>query len=181
MVFEPDGGRYLTVENHQVELPDGTTIDDWLWLRTPDFINVLVQTSDGDYLVFRQTKYAVDGETLAVVGGYVEPGEDPAEAAGREIVEETGWRADEILPLGPYAVDGNRGAGVAHLFLATGARPLPPEEHVPSDDLEEQELLRMNEDQLRTALFEGQFKVVSWAATVALGLLADNPLSKPLK
>jgi ADP-ribose pyrophosphatase len=171
VVFEPDGGRYLTVEQHVVELPDGQVIDDWLWLRTPAFVNVLVQTADHDFLVFRQTKYAVDGLTLAVVGGYVEPGEDPAVAAGREVLEETGWRPTEVRSLGSYPVDGNRGAGVAHLFLATGAQPVPAAQRLVSDDLEDQVLVRMDRTELEAAVLRGDFKVVSWSATIALGLL----------
>jgi ADP-ribose pyrophosphatase len=62
-------GRFLRVENHVVQLPDGQVIDDWPWIITPDYINVLVVTQAEEFLCFRQTKYAVDGTTLALVGG----------------------------------------------------------------------------------------------------------------
>ena len=39
--FRPDSGRYVSVERHQVQLPDGRIIDDWYWIVTPDFVNVL--------------------------------------------------------------------------------------------------------------------------------------------
>jgi ADP-ribose pyrophosphatase len=177
VVFEPDGGRYLTVEQHAIELPNGDIIDDWMWLRTPDFVNVLVQTLDGDFLVFRQTKYAVDGVTMAVVGGYIEPDEDPVVAARREVIEETGWECRDVLSLGAYAIDGNRGVGQGHLFLATGAEPVPTNQQLASDDLEEQELLRLDRDQLLAALQAGEFKIASWTATIALSLLHLSPLS----
>lgn len=170
VVFRPDDGRFVSIEEHRIELPSGDIIDDWVWIDTPDFVNVVVQTIDNDYLVFRQTKYAVEGTTLAVVGGYVDPGEEPATAARREVLEETGWECSDLHPLGAYAIDGNRGVGTGHLFLATGARPSTDD--VPkSDDLEEQELLRLSRDELQTALKEGQFKVVSWSAAVAMSLL----------
>src|SRR3569832_1931205 len=78
---------YLVVENHTVELPDGRVITEWAWVITPDFINVVVETDDGQLLCFRQTKYAVAGTSLAPVGGYLEPGEDPLAAAQRELLE----------------------------------------------------------------------------------------------
>ena len=37
------------------------------------------------------------------------------------VLEETGYQAECWQALGDYAVDGNRGAGRAHLYLATGA------------------------------------------------------------
>ena len=115
-------GRYLTVEDHTIQLPNGEVIENWPWVITPDFINVLAQTEDGRFLVFRQTKYSVEGTTLAPVGGYLEPGENALDAARRELREETGCSAAEWIALGHFPVDGNRGAGHAHFYLARGAR-----------------------------------------------------------
>ena len=105
--------KYLTVENHEVELPDGRVIPDWPWIITPDFVNVLAVTDEGKFVCFRQTKYAVDGTSLAPVGGYMEPGEDPLAAAKRELLEEAGCEASDWTDLGQYRVDSNRGAGTA--------------------------------------------------------------------
>ena len=104
---------YINLEMHTVELPDGRIIQDWPWVDTPDYINVLPETTAGEYLVFRQMKYAVEGLTLAPVGGYIEPDEKPLEAAKRELREETGYEASEWTSLGVYPVDMNRGAGSA--------------------------------------------------------------------
>jgi ADP-ribose pyrophosphatase len=162
-----DRGRYLVVEEHAVELPDGRVIPDWPWVITPGFINVVAVTEQGEFLCFRQTKYAVQGTTLAVVGGYLEPGEDPLAAAQRELLEETGHQAAEWIDLGHYAVDGNRGAGVAHLYLARGARQVAA---IAADDLEEQEMLRLPQAEIRAALLAGEFRALPWVAVVALAL-----------
>ena len=163
-----DRGRFLTVEDHAVELPDGRVIGQWPWLVMPDYVNVLAETTEGRFVCFRQTKYAiVEGTSLAPVGGYIEPGESPGEAARRELLEETGFEAPEWIALGSYVADGNRGGGTAHLFLARGAR----KSGVPgSDDLEEQEVLVLTKPALEQALAAGEFKVLAWCANVALAL-----------
>lgn len=159
--------KYLTVENHEVELPDGRVITDWPWIITPDFVNVLAVTDEGKFVCFRQTKYGVDGISLAPVGGYLEPGEDPLAAAKRELLEEAGCEASDWTDLGRYRVDSNRGAGMGYLFLARGARPVAEPD---SDDLEEQELVYLSRSEIEDALAAGEFKVLPWVATVALAL-----------
>jgi ADP-ribose pyrophosphatase len=161
-------GKFLIVEDHTIELPDGQVISEWPWLITPDYINVSAVTEDGEFLFFRQTKYGVDGISLAPVGGYLEPGEDPLAAAKRELLEETGYEASDWINLGNYVVDGNRGAGRAHLFLARDARYVM--EPI-GDDLEEQQLLRLSRSEVEAALTAGEFKVLAWATVVALALL----------
>lgn len=168
-VHQTGDGRFLVVEHHRVQLPDGQIIDDWAWVRTPDFVNVVAQTEDGHFLCFRQTKYAVPGTTLAVPGGYLEPDEAPDAAVRRELLEETGYAAPEWRFLGRYVVDGNRGSGHAHLYLARGAHPV---QAIDADDLEEQELLLLTHQELADALARGEFQVLPWAANVALALTA---------
>ena len=161
-------GKYLTVERRTIELPDGRIIPDWPWLTMPDYVNVVAVTSDDQFVCFRQVKYAVTGTSLAIVGGYLEPGEDPLAAAQRELREETGYAAHDWLALGHYAVDANRGAGSGHSFLARGAQFVGG---TITDDLEEQELLLLTRNQIETALLEGEFKVMPWTTAVALALL----------
>jgi len=168
-------GRFLKVEQHIVRFPDGTTVDDWPWLITPEFINVVPVMEDGRFLCFRQVKYAADGLTYAVPGGYLEPGEAPLPAAQRELLEETGCIASQWHSLGSFVVDGNRGCGRGHFFLATGVRQ---QQASAADDLEELETLLLTQEELRQALLVGEFQVMPWTACLALALLALETMGK---
>jgi len=162
-------GKYLTLEDHTVQLPDGRQIEGWPFLVMPDYINVIAETEAGSFICFRQTKYGIrEGTSLAPVGGYVDPGEDPAHAARRELREETGYEAPEWIHLGSFVADGNRGAGTAHLYLARHARRITD---ISSDDLEEQELLMLSREELEEAVASGAFRVLSWETNAALALL----------
>jgi 8-oxo-dGTP pyrophosphatase MutT (NUDIX family) len=162
-----DCGTYLKVELHTVALPDGRVIDDWPWVITPDFVNVVAVTREGRYLCFRQTKYSLDGVGLAPVGGYIDDGEDALTAAQRELLEETGYTATRWEHLGSFPIDGNRGAGVGHFFLALDARPVAMRD---ADDLEEQDLRLLRRAEVEAALDQGGFGVLPWAAALALAL-----------
>jgi ADP-ribose pyrophosphatase len=163
-----DMGDFLKVESHTVELPDGQIIHDWPWVISPDYVNILAETEDEHYLIFRQTKYSVEGPTLAPIGGYLKPGENPLEGAQRELLEETGHESQHWVHLGSYRVDANRGIATAHLYLALGASRVA-EPH--SDDLEEQQLIILTQSELKSALEAGEFKILAWAMVILLGLL----------
>jgi ADP-ribose pyrophosphatase len=167
-----DHSRFLKVEDHIVELPDGRVIDHWSWVSIPDAAIVLAVTEDNRFLCFRQYKYALEGLSLAPVGGMLEPDETPLDAAKRELLEETGYAASEWQRLGSFIVDPNRGVATMHLFLAKQSQRLADPD---SDDLEVQELLLLSRSELETALKEGAFQALAWSTVVALALLyLDN-------
>jgi ADP-ribose pyrophosphatase len=162
-----DAGKYLRVENHVVELPDGRVIPDWMWLIAPDYVNVIAVTDEEKFICFRQMKYAITGMSLAPVGGYLEAGEEPLAAARRELMEEAGYAADEWIDLGAYRVEANRGLCTACLFLARGARCVAVPD---SDDLEEMELVLLDRMEVEQALDRGEFKALAWTTAMALAL-----------
>ena len=59
-----DRGKFLRVEDHTVALPDGRVIEQWPWIITPDYVNVVAVTEDGRFICFCQVKYGLEGETL---------------------------------------------------------------------------------------------------------------------
>jgi ADP-ribose pyrophosphatase len=168
-------GKFLTVEEHSIKLPDGQVISNWPWLIIPSAAIVLPVSADGNFLCFRQTKYAVEGTTLAPVGGMLEPGESPLAAGKRELLEEMGCKASDWVNLGSYILDPNRGIASMHLFLALNARQVA----MPvSDDLEDQEVLSLSKDEIEQALKGGEFKIMAWSAVVAMSLNYLNATGK---
>lgn len=71
-----------------------------LILDAPSWVNVIARTPDDRVLLVRQWRYGIGAATLEIPGGMVEEGEDPMVAAGRELFEETGYRAGRLSYLG---------------------------------------------------------------------------------
>ena len=167
---------WIRLEAHQIELPDGRMINDWIWIDSPDYVIVVAQDAQKRFLVFEQTKYAALGTTLAPVGGYIQKGEEPLVAAKRELLEETGHIATQWIELGNFVTDANRGNGRGYYFLALNATKSNLT-HT-SDDLEEQELHFFTGNRLRSALEQNQVQIITWQAGFAMALLNEKILSQ---
>jgi len=83
--------------------PDGTQ-GRFVLVDAPDWANVVAVTTDDSgkacFLMVRQFRHGLGRAVWEFPGGMVEPGEDPAVAAARELEEETGWKAGPLTLLG---------------------------------------------------------------------------------
>lgn len=92
-------------------------------LRCGDGVCVLPVTGSDVWLI-REYKYAIGQHILQLPSGSIDEDEKPLAAAARELLEETGLRAEAWRPLGiiyPYPTNV---ASAVHLFIAQDARPV---------------------------------------------------------
>jgi len=73
---------------------------------------------DGRVVMVKQWRAPVGAWVLEVPAGRLEPGENPLEAAGRELEEETGYRAGELVGLGSFYATPGYSDEVMHFFAA---------------------------------------------------------------
>jgi ADP-ribose pyrophosphatase len=163
------GSPWLEVWLETVRLPDGRLVEDYYTLTQPDYVVVFAVASADRVVGLWRYKHGPRRVNLGLPAGYVEPGEAPLAAARRELLEETGYRAETWRHLGTFAVDGNRGMGRAHIYLArqlrAAAEPAP-------EDLEELRLELIGLEDLARHLEAGDVATLGAAAAVALGLNA---------
>ena len=69
-------------------------------VRAPDWVNIIPVLDDGRVLLIRQWRYGIAAPTLEIPGGLIDEDENAEEAAARELLEETGYHARKIRPLG---------------------------------------------------------------------------------
>jgi 8-oxo-dGTP pyrophosphatase MutT (NUDIX family) len=89
-------------------------------IRHPGGAGVLPVYDDGSISLIRQLRPAMDAVMLEIPAGRLSPAEAPSACAARELREETGITAAELIPLGSICSSPGVFDEVIHLFAATG-------------------------------------------------------------
>jgi ADP-ribose pyrophosphatase len=92
-------GALLKVYRDAVRLPDGST-GGREYIRHPGAVAIVPFFDDGRVLLERQFRYPHGREFIEVPAGKLEPGEPHLDTAKRELLEETGYVAQEWTRLG---------------------------------------------------------------------------------
>jgi ADP-ribose diphosphatase len=111
----------------------------WDIVEHPGAVVIVPITDEGDILLVKQWRRAAEKILLELPAGTLENGEPPLLCAQRELQEETGYRAHELIPMGGFFSAPGFCTEYLHLFLAKGLYPSP----LPHDDNEAIDLVKM--------------------------------------
>ena len=112
-------GVLIKLYRDEIELPDGGKAVREV-IRHPGAVCVLPVDGDGNVWLVKQFRYPFGAVTLEAPAGKLEYGENPDEAAARELSEETGLTADTVEKIGSLYTTPAMIDEVIHLYLATG-------------------------------------------------------------
>lgn len=149
---------WLTARKDIVQLPDGRIHPEYYVLEYPDWVNVIAITSDGQFVMVEQYRHALGDVYIELVAGVIENGEDPLEAAKRELLEETGfaggeWHLNTVISQNPAT-----STNLTYCFITEGVERVSGQHLDATEDiavrlLSESEIRRMLEtDEIKQSL-----------------------------
>jgi len=95
--------RFIGLRNDIVLRPDGQQIEHVV-IEGRDFVTIICQTNEGKIILVDAYPYPWQIKTKTTVGGLIEKGEQPKNAAIRETEEETGYKVENITFLGKIKI-----------------------------------------------------------------------------
>jgi len=152
----------------RVRLPDGRVIPDYYKLEGPNVAAVVAMTVEEKIVILRQYKHGVGGTVWELPAGFCNENESALDCGQRELLEETGYRAERWINLGNYVLDANRGGGSVYVFLALDARKIAEPNN---GDLEEYEVHYLKMADLLTLVRDREIKAVGIIAAILLAHL----------
>lgn len=128
--------KWLSVNADTCQTSSGAVMDEFYVEKRPDFVIVIGWDERGRLLVERQYRYGLDKVTTEVPAGMIEDGEDPLNAARRELLEETGYEANSWTFLFKLAVNAATNSNFAYCYMALDLHKVGEQNLEPTEDLE---------------------------------------------
>jgi ADP-ribose pyrophosphatase len=152
-------GRIVDLRLETVTLPNQVTVTLEM-IRHPGAAAIVPLHKDGSVTLVHQYRYAAGGYLWEIPAGKLDAGEDPARCAGRELQEEVGLKAGELVRLGVIFTAPGFCDERIHLFLARQLTATTPQ-------LDEDEVLSVSRMPLAHALDMIQSGAIQDAKTIA--------------
>lgn len=146
--------NWLTARKDTCETPTGKIVDAYYVLEYNDWVNCVAVTADGRIVMVRQFRQGIGKTVLEIPGGTMDDTDpDPAFAMRRELLEETGYDFEKLIPLGAVAPNPASSNNLTHMFLATGGRKVQEQD---LDENEEIEVVLMDLEDVEKLLKENK-------------------------
>ncbi|NJK35551.1 MAG: NUDIX hydrolase, partial [Oscillatoriales cyanobacterium SM2_2_1] len=117
-------GRKFTYRVDRLKLPHGPE-GEYEYLEHPGAAMAVPVLPDGRLVLVRQYRFAIARYLLEFPAGTLEPGEHPDATIGRELEEETGYRAQRWQKLGDFYLCPGYSDEAIHAYLALDLELLP--------------------------------------------------------
>lgn len=161
--------KLFSVLSVDLEQPDGK-IRPYDLIDIQNAVTILPIDEEGNVFFVRQFRIGAGRELLELPAGKVEPGEDPLETAHREVREETGMSAAEMIPLGKFFMTPGYANEYMFAYLARGLTHAP----LAQDADEFINLVKLPLQEVNRMVDDGEFED---SKTLAVLLLAEKHLS----
>ena len=134
---EVEDFRIFQIQKKQVCSPRTGETSEALALQFPDWAMILALTPQEEVVMVRQYRHGTEQVCLELPGGLVDPNDDsPDVSAGRELLEETGYKASKITYIGECFPQPAILSNTCYFYLAEDVESAQTQDLDPGEDIE---------------------------------------------
>ncbi|TJZ62187.1 NUDIX hydrolase [Sphingobacterium olei] len=127
---------WATLRVDKLQLPNGNIKEEYYVLEYPTWVNMIGITAENQVLFVTQYRHGAGQIMTELPAGVVEEGEDPADAARRELLEETGYAFDSIEKIAELYANPATSGNITHTYVLQGGKKIQEQELDNSEDIE---------------------------------------------
>lgn len=165
---------WFTARKDTCKRQDGKIINNYYVFEFPEWVTAFALTEEGKIIFTKQYRHAIGEVCWELPGGCVDAEDKDNETAiRRELLEETGYTFDEVIPLGRISANPSTDSNLMHMFIAKGGRKIKEQELDANEEIEiielsfEELFLLINENKIMQSMHLSTI----WYALAHLGKL----------
>ena len=166
-----DGSPYIKIYKDTVMLPNDKIINDYHRIEVNNAVMLLIENDKKELLVYNEYRHGIADVSYTFPAGGIESGESIDAASKREVMEELGYKFNNIKLLKKYIVSGSYMFSELNMVSIKNIKKISEPKEI---DIENPEIMWLSKKSLKEALFNDKFKGLTYATAALIWLLYEN-------
>ena len=166
-----DGNPYIKIYKDTVKLPNNKIINDYHRIEVNNAVMLLIENDKKELLVYNEYRHGIGDVSYTFPAGGIENNESIEAASEREVMEELGYKFNNIKLLKKYIVSGSYMFSELNMVSIKNIEKISEPKEI---DIENPEIMWLSKKSVKEALFNDKFKGLTYATAALIWLLYEN-------
>lgn len=163
-----DGSPYIKIFKDTVMLPNKKIINDYHRIEVNNAVMLLIENDQNQLLVYNEYRHGIADISYTFPAGGIESGESVKDASEREVMEELGYKFNNIKLLKKYVVSGSYMFSELNMVSIKNIKKVSVPKEV---DIENPEIMWLSKELVKQALLNDKFRGLTYATAALIWLL----------
>jgi len=127
--------EFFKITSERCQKTDGSVVESYYRIERPEVVMIIPITKDQEVVLIEQYRQPVRSTDIELPAGYLDTGESLEQAADRELLEETGYKAPKLEKLQDVFSSAGLMSNSIHFFIAKDAEKIAEPQPEPNEEI----------------------------------------------